>query len=728
MAMDLLMMMLIVATQLASAEVNLDNIDPALLATLDGAKINMSESETTQGWVDLLTSLKEFDDGVLYGTISEEVIPTLQFNESVEVWSPPLETIYYKGPGLTEDVTSVYATVIYEVLSNMTYYGADKVLENVLDVFGMKDELPAVLGLINVGLPTRDELLVRLWKTGFLGDVVEYFSNAMAEQESVAGVHEDPMVGATKVLQKFFSDPDSMVWKDLAVILGPPLGPTIIPLLKSASDNTKQSNATTQQGASSFDNRTQDIFPDLFENTKLLLAKTLLYNPYLPVPCLLGSNGCPEAELESETGKNFSRMYNATLEGELSVEDFADEFQGQLLNYFQLDDTTDTDTVNSSDIAATTTANPILQQLFSNDTGKVGMINENSPPSNHQVDVLNGLALANYSLEIDQDVLETGYAPKTAICLANISAAMYEYPDIQDSWTSGLGLDTVKIFSSSGDLSARGAVFVDKEQNAVVIGYEGVPYFETYFQRGIFGWIRALFAQTKAFEFPCSGSESNSTLCDEMEEKYGGDATIYPGFAPLDSAVVNDLLPALEEAVTMLQPSSSGEKPKLYITGHSLGGPHTKNTLAQILLRGYGEMFSEVNAYAFAPPIVGNGAYLEMIEDLVASSPSANLYQIINAYDPMPYVPSFSPMDKGNVTLKYDLENDRFVREQPLEAFEGMPENVFLSGLGAHSIKTQYLPLARSLDQEYNYETCEELCAIEQCGLYQCQDTCQGVL
>jgi hypothetical protein len=645
------------------------------------------------------------------------------------VWSPPLETIYYKGPGLTEDVTAVYATVIYEVLSNLTYYGGDKVVENVLDVFGMKEELPTVLGLLNVGLPTRDELLVRLWKTGFLGDVVDYFSNAMAEQQSVAGVHEDPMVGATKVLQKFFSDPDSIVWKDLAVILGPPLGPTIIPLLKSASDN-QQSNAT-QQGASSFDNRTQEIFPDLIENTKLLLSKTLLYNPYLPIPCLLESDGCPQAELESETGKNFSKMYNSTLQGDMTVEEFADDFQDQLLSYFKLDGTTNTDTVNSSDITATTKTNPILQQLFSNDTGKVGMINENSPISNHQVDVLNSLALGNYSLEIDQDVLETGFAPKTAICLANISAAMYEYPDIQAAWISGLGLDTVTIFPAAGDLSARGAVFVDKEQNAVIIAYEGVPYFETYFQRGIFGWIRAIFAQTKPFDFPCSGSEFNSstttTLCDEMAEKYGDDATIYPGFAPFDSAVVNDLLPALEEAVAMLQSSSSGEKPKLYITGHSLGGPLTKNTLVQILLRGYSDMFSQVNAYAFAPPIVGNGAYLEMIEDLLASTP-ANLYQVINAYDPMPYVPYFSPMDKGNVTLKYDLENDRFVTEQPLEAFKGMPKNVFLDGLGAHSIKTQYLPLARSLDPEYNYETCEELCAIEQCGLYQCQDKCQGVL
>jgi hypothetical protein len=424
MTMYTLMMMLIVAMtiQVASAEVNLDDIDPALLATLGGAQINMSSSETTQGWIDLLTSLKEFDDGELYGTISEEVIPSSQFNESVEVWSPPLETIYYKGPGLTEDVTSVYATVIYEVLSNLTYYGGDKVVENVLDVFGMKEELPTVLGLLNVGLPTRDELLVRLWKTGFLGDVVDYFSNAMAEQQSVAGVHEDPMVGATKVLQKFFSDPDSIVWKDLAVILGPPLGPTIIPLLKSASDN-QQSNAT-QQGASSFDNRTQEIFPDLIENTKVLLAKTLLYNPYLPIPCLLESDGCPQAELESETGKNFSKMYNSTLQGDMTVEEFKDDFQDQLLSYFKLDGTTNTDTVNSSDITATTKTNPILQQLFSNDTGKVGMINENSPISNHQVDVLNSLALGNYSLEIDQDVLETGFAPKTAICLANISAAM----------------------------------------------------------------------------------------------------------------------------------------------------------------------------------------------------------------------------------------------------------------------------------------------------------------
>ena len=724
MAPKMMMMLLTIAmavAAMASAEVNLDDIDPALLETLHGSKINMSSSETTEGWVSLLGALKEFEDGEMYGTISEEVIPS--FDDDVEVWEPPLETIYYKGPGETEDVTSVYATVIYENLANMTYYGGDKVLENILDVFGMKDSLPTVLGLLNVGLPSRDELLVRLWKTNFLGDVLEYFSTAMAEQASVEGVHEDPMIGATKVLQKFFSDYDNIVWKDFAVLLGPPLGPTVIPLLKSASDQQEQANENTtseeaEQGASAFENRTQAIFPDLFRNAKILGAKNLLHNPYLPIPCLLGEAGCPVSELESDTGRSFSRMYNLSLAGEMTDEEFADEFQEQLLSYFE-----DTTTANS-----TRGAN-ILSQIFSDQTSQVGMLNQDSPTSNHQVDVLESLASGNYTLDIDEGVLETGFAPKAAICMANISASMYEYPHQAEAWIRGLGLDLVETFPAAGDLSARGAVFADKKQNAVIVAFEGVPYFETYFQRGIFGWIRAIFSPSKPFDFPCptSTSNSNSTaVCDAMKEKYSGDAMVYPGFAPFDSAVVNSLKPALDQAISMLP--SSTEKPKLYVTGHSLGGPLTKNTFVQILLRGYGDMFSQLNAYAFAGPVVGNDEYLQMIQDMLAVSPSANLYQVVNAYDPMPYIPFFSSVDKGNVTLKFDLEHDQFVREQPLEVFKGMPKNVFLSPLGAHSIKTQYLPLARSLDPDYNYETCEALCAIEQCGLYQCQDTCEGVL
>jgi len=151
-------------------------------------------------------------------------------------------------------------------------------------------------------------------------------------------------------------------------------------------------------------------------------------------------------------------MYNLSLAGEMTDEEFANEFQEQLLSYFE-----DTTTANS-----TRGAN-ILSQIFSDQTSQVGMLNQDSPTSNHQVDVLESLASGNYTLDIDEGVLETGFAPKAAICMANISASMYEYPHQAEAWIRGLGLDLVETFPAAGDLSARGAVLADKKQNAVIV-------------------------------------------------------------------------------------------------------------------------------------------------------------------------------------------------------------------------------------------------------------------
>merc|ERR1712182_36400 len=93
--------------------------------------------------------------------------------------------------------------------------------------------------------------------------------------------------------------------------------------------------------------------------------------------------------------------------------------------------------------------------------------------------------------EKEVEVLASGFNARTAICLANVSAAMFEFPETTSAWIEGLGLERVgSAFPLAGDLSIRAAVFVDRTQNAVVVGVEGTPYIQTYFLRGLFGWLR----------------------------------------------------------------------------------------------------------------------------------------------------------------------------------------------------------------------------------------------
>ena len=96
---------------------------------------------------------------------------------------------------------------------------------------------------------------------------------------------------------------------------------------------------------------------------------------------------------------------------------------------------------------------------------------------------------------------------------------------------------------------------------------------------------------------------------------------INTGFEVIDGVglpvkLVDEALAALESARATMAPAGATkreeeeEKPKLYVTGHSLGAALAKNALTQLLLRDAGDKFASVNAYTFAPPVTGNPEYV----------------------------------------------------------------------------------------------------------------------
>merc|ERR1712176_937410 len=691
----------------------------------ESGKPNISAYETQEGWDRLLRAVRDFDEAKKEGFVNPAALG-FSDDPSIKLWKPDLETLYYKGwdKAQTDDLTALFGTVIHEILSNMTLYGGDVLLTDILQLYGLEDVLTAegALELIRVGLPSRDDLVVRTWETGFLLDAITELTSLMAKQKDLNVFYDEPFTGLILIVNQLIKDSNNVLWEDLRVILGDPLGMALLPVLNSSIVNNATKNPDKIQA------RTEEIMPRLLDNFRSFATKNLLYNPYLPVPCLRGMESCP-IELGVEDIEEFDQVYRSASNGTMSEEEFGERFQKVMFEYLAEDLG-----YNQFDLFV----NDLLKEIFNNRTMTiVKALSADTPPSNHQVEVLESLSRGNYSLDIDEEVLETGFAPKTAVCLGNVSAAMFEYPDTLAAWTSGLGLEMVgDAFTLSGNLSPRGAVFVDRAQNAVVLGVEGTPYIHTYFLRGLFGWLRCIIqADGKAFDFPCEDPNSNSSLCDDMEEKYN-EAWIYNGFAPFDSAVMDNLKPALDEAVSILQSSSevrsesdskTDEKPKLYVTGHSLGGAIAKNTYAQILLRGYDEPFSSVRLYASAGPVAGNDAYNDMIEEMT-SIRNGSMYQMVNAFDPIPYLPTIDNVNKKNLTTMYDVNENRLIKAEPLPPFARSPSNVYLSEFGYHAIKPMYLPLARSLDPDYDQTKCGRICSIEQCGLFKCPDSCEGVL
>ena len=76
------------------------------------------------------------------------------------------------------------------------------------------------------------------------------------------------------------------MWSDLAVILGDPVGYALVPALNTSivRSNLPQSDAEMKSRLAGYPNLQQDI--------EVLAAKNILFNPFLPAPCIRPQPSC----------------------------------------------------------------------------------------------------------------------------------------------------------------------------------------------------------------------------------------------------------------------------------------------------------------------------------------------------------------------------------------------------------------------------------------------------
>ena len=81
-------------------------------------------------------------------------------------------------------------------------------------------------------------------------------------------------------------NPELQMWSDLAVILGDPVGYALVPALNTSivRSNLPQSDAEMKSRLAGYPNLQQDI--------EVLAAKNILFNPFLPAPCIRSQPSC----------------------------------------------------------------------------------------------------------------------------------------------------------------------------------------------------------------------------------------------------------------------------------------------------------------------------------------------------------------------------------------------------------------------------------------------------
>merc|ERR1711977_279188 len=656
-------------------------------------------------------------------------------NANALVWQPPLDSFIAKNgeTGEYEDMTTQTVLVLYEVLQNQTFYNLTD-LSNVMAYIAGVPEFGVGFqrALIDVGLPPIADTLVRVWKTDLLSDMfkeiqqqmnatlVADFRGLFAEledqdltKEERQGKTIDLVVNLAIALLR---DPDSILWADLTAILGDPLGPALIPTLKSGIIEN------TLSDPEGIRDRAMEKQDELIKNLKSLAGKIVLFNPYFPEPCLRNTTECPDLG-SSKEATELQELFVRAADGDESVGDAFGDLQSEFLKIFL-------EAFGLKDLVEL-----LGQALNSPSTDEVlSTLSEDGELSNKEVWFLNNLS-STEGVAISNEA--AGVPLEPLACLANISALMFEPPETKAGWAQGLGLQIVGETETSGFLSSMVGVFLDVESDAIVVAYEGIPYLAYSAARGLFGWLQSLLsAEEVPFEYPCDASDDKD-LCNGLAEAFP-DARVYKGFLPHQtksgdqgfSKVQKIIDQALEEWKAQAGPESPS-KPSIYFTGHSLGGPAAKNSFVQFLLRGQRDKFSKAAGYFFALPVTGNAEYINMTTQLLDSTES-DVFMFINQYDFVPYLPPMGGENAthGEHTLFFDHDTLELKKidtaDYPVEI---VPRNVFMPPLGHHSIKAQYLPLSRAAAGGSNTNaTCEYFCDVGQCGYWKCPDTCSGLL
>merc|ERR1711977_86272 len=266
-------------------------------------------------------------------------------NANALVWQPPLDSFIAKNgeTGEYEDMTTQTVLVLYEVLQNQTFYNLTD-LSNVMAYIAGVPEFGVGFqrALIDVGLPPIADTLVRVWKTDLLSDMFKEIQQQMNRtvadfrglfteledqdltEEERQGKTIDLVVNLAIALLR---DPDSILWADLTAILGDPLGPALIPTLKSGIIEN------TLSDPEGIRDRAMEKQDELIKNLKSLAGKIVLFNPYFPEPCLRNTTECPDLG-SSKEATELQELFVRAADGDESVGDAFGDLQSEFLKIF----------------------------------------------------------------------------------------------------------------------------------------------------------------------------------------------------------------------------------------------------------------------------------------------------------------------------------------------------------------------------------------------------------
>jgi hypothetical protein len=281
----------------------------------------------------MLQALENFEQDVALGLVSPKVLPEAVTNNTAGtlIYQPPLESLFTMSSqtGQPTDPNTQTLLVIYETLFNSTFYGLDEVMDELAYIAGFPSFDSAFqLGLVESGAPEISDAVVRVWQTDFVVDVfqemkrklneqgVERYRKAFAEisDESISKEERQSLLVQLiiDIAVEIVGDPEAFLWEDLTAILGNPLGPALIPALKS-SLTTKALNDTE-----GIKQRAIERSEELIDAMQILAGQVMLFNPFFPSVCLKGSlaekKDCPENFQNTTASQEFAAFYQQRIE------------------------------------------------------------------------------------------------------------------------------------------------------------------------------------------------------------------------------------------------------------------------------------------------------------------------------------------------------------------------------------------------------------------------------
>lgn len=653
-----------------------------------------------------------------------------KFPTNGSVWQQPLES-FYLPPVKDLDSVSQGVLVIHGILGNQSFYGTDVLIEKAMDAVGLSDLKSTAVTLLRDSLPSKEDMLVAVSRTDFLNAVFKTSNDAIEtmsfeEPDFLLKFADDPMSALPKAIESFVSVPSAALMFDkLAIIAGPVLGPVIKTMVPQLAQS---GGGSTSLG----DDAELDGLLTAFVSVAL---KTMLFSPYLPLPCIrllpkgyVGGGGGSYECLPAENGSDaLISVRNQVLDGTLNISDV--KTQGRTFDYVAkqiglpltwLDVTGDLSGEGNNatqSVAERLIEDPAIKRALSI------LGEERSRPNAEYFAYFNASSSLGETprIKIDPAATKAGYSPEAAVCMANLSNAMYEDPGTIKKWADGLGLETVAVESIGDRYSSLVASFISND--TIVMAMEGIPLISYDFFRGGFGWLQTLLDDNLK-PFQCTPS---SVRCQQAKEAHPGAAVFtnpFMGNSTGSSAVFS----VVNEAIQTLA-DRGVDKPKLYVTGSSDAGRLSKFALLSLLLEdGVGEKVEKpIFLYSFSGPSHGNEAFNALMQEIFQEH-GVTQFSIVNSHDYIPYFPlRLFPQRKG--TFQFDLTEGilkPFVLDN--SSYEPGPSNVDAGFIAYHDSLAQILPLTRATWDEFDPSVCDDVCVRGQCGRFQCRDSCLGAL